>query len=67
MILFYNNKYPVKSRISCCGHLKTNLEHNLLASSEIHFSIEEVENPFISIKHKSKLPSNNFFFFNHLQ
>lgn len=44
-----------KFRINCCGHIKTNSEHEMLKSNEVCYSSEENGKQTITIQHKSKL------------
>lgn len=53
MNLFDNYYCLINSRVSCCGHFKTNLEHDMLDSSEICFPSKENENTLVAIRHKS--------------
>lgn len=45
----------IKRRTNCCGHLKTDLEHNVLTSTDIFYSDEEENNPNIIVYYNSKI------------
>lgn len=45
----------IKLRTNCCGHLKTDLEHNILTSNDIYYSNEENNDPDIKIYYNSKI------------
>lgn len=45
----------ITRRTKCCGHLKTDLEHDILTSNNIYYSNEEKNNPNIRIYFNSKI------------